>query len=324
MLNDKISVIVPVYNVENYLDECVTSIVNQTYEILEIILVDDGSTDSSGRKCDEWGLKDNRIVVIHKQNGGLSDARNRGLEIATGEYVAFVDSDDFIDIKMYETMLETMKHTNADLVSCGRYIYNGRVIGEKHFSTEVVSYSPEEALSEMLQGGIIEEAAWDKLFRRSLLKDIRFPVGEINEDIVVMPTIFSSCKVITHCGKSFYYYRRNTSGITKSGYKKTKNVVFTHIDSTIEWVNNYFPNLSKPANVFEARYAYTTLLGLSINDNDKKMYRAEYKEYMRRLRKSWFFFINSGKVRLKDKLVSGLVLLNVYGFMWKAKKRLKK
>lgn len=108
-MNELISLIIPVFNVEKYLDKCVETIVNQTYSNLEIILVDDGSTDSSGEKCDYWKKKDNRIIVIHKKNGGLSSARNAGIEIATGKYISFIDSDDFIDLKMIEILRKNYK-----------------------------------------------------------------------------------------------------------------------------------------------------------------------------------------------------------------------
>ena len=126
----KISVIVPVYNVERYLKRCIESIINQTYKDLEIILVDDGSTDSSGNICDEYKKIDKRISVIHKKNGGLSDARNEGLKVVTGTYIAFVDSDDFLDLDMYEYMQKNIEKENADIVICGTKIDydNGKII----------------------------------------------------------------------------------------------------------------------------------------------------------------------------------------------------
>ena len=117
--SSKISVIIPVYNVEEYLDKCVTSVLNQTYKNLEIILVDDGSPDNCPKMCDEWAKKDKRIKVVHKKNGGLSDARNSGIEVCTGEYIGFVDSDDYIDKQMYKELLKRIESTNSDMVMCG-------------------------------------------------------------------------------------------------------------------------------------------------------------------------------------------------------------
>ena len=126
--NELISIIVPVYNVEQYLEKCVCSIINQTYKNLEIILVDDGATDSSGNMCDELAKSDNRIKVYHKENGGLSDARNYGVERATGEYIGFVDSDDYIDSEMYEKLYEAIKKEDVDVAECNfRFIYSNRI-----------------------------------------------------------------------------------------------------------------------------------------------------------------------------------------------------
>ena len=119
MLNPLISVVVPIYNVDKYLDRCVESIIKQTYTNLEIILVDDGSSDNSPQICDNWNVKDKRIKVIHKENGGLSDARNVGLSFATGEIISFIDSDDWIEHEMFEKMLNRKKKDNSDIVSCG-------------------------------------------------------------------------------------------------------------------------------------------------------------------------------------------------------------
>ena len=124
-MDEKISVIVPVYNVEQYLERCVDSIINQTYKNLEIILVNDGSTDNSGQLCDELAKKDDRIRVIHKKNGGLSDARNVGIDEAESELIGFIDSDDYIDEDMYELLINNMKNANADLSMCGHFdVYN--------------------------------------------------------------------------------------------------------------------------------------------------------------------------------------------------------
>ena len=118
-MSDKISIIVPIYNVKKYIQQCVESLINQTYKNLEIILIDDGSTDGCGELCDEFGKKDQRIHVIHKQNGGLSDARNKGIDVASGDYIGFVDSDDWISHNMYEKMLSSLKSVNADIAVCG-------------------------------------------------------------------------------------------------------------------------------------------------------------------------------------------------------------
>ena len=163
-----ISVIVPVYNVEKYLEKCVSSIVNQTYKNLEIMLVDDGSTDSSGKMCDEFAKKDDRIKVIHKPNGGLSDARNSALKIAKGDYIGFVDSDDYIADDMFETLCDLMEDNNSDISIVSFYeIYNNKLIGVRD-SKELENMTKLEAMKELLIDSKIQSYAWNKLFKREL------------------------------------------------------------------------------------------------------------------------------------------------------------
>lgn len=150
-MKERISVVVPVYNVEQYLEKCVNSIINQTYKNLEIILVDDGATDKSGKLCDELAKLDNRIMVYHKKNGGLSDARNYGVERATGDYIGFVDGDDYIDAEMYEKLYEAIKKENVDVAECNlKIIYSDRVelfTEKKYYSV----YTKQEYLEEYLK-----------------------------------------------------------------------------------------------------------------------------------------------------------------------------
>lgn len=144
-MNDLISIIVPVYNVEKYLNKCIDSIINQTYKNIEIILVDDGSTDNSGKICDEYLLRDSRIKVIHKNNGGLSSARNEGINISSGEYIGFVDSDDWVEPNMYEEMYKKILYSNADIVDCGYWKeYENKSI--KYISANEVKFCGENLL----------------------------------------------------------------------------------------------------------------------------------------------------------------------------------
>ena len=175
-MND-ISVIVPVYNVEKYLEKCIDSILSQTFKNFEIILVDDGSTDSCGIICDEYERLDNRVKVIHKINGGLSSARNSGLEIASGEYVAFVDSDDWIDKNMYQELYNEAKKNNADIVQC-KFIKakdeNVSIYNNEFNEVEVIGNL--DALCNLYNERCIETVVtWNKLYKRYLFNDIVFP-----------------------------------------------------------------------------------------------------------------------------------------------------
>ena len=186
-MEKKISVIVPVYKVEEYLCRCVDSIINQTYKNLEIILVDDGSPDSCGRICDEYAEKDSRIKVIHKENGGLSSARNAGLDIATGDYIGFVDSDDFIDAEMYSMLYEMIK--NADVEISG---VNGRsFVEEEHLLPYIAgrkNISKEQSCEEAIKGLLLRtfnSSVCSKLFLGSLFKSRRFEIGKLSEDALL-------------------------------------------------------------------------------------------------------------------------------------------
>ena len=185
-----VSIIIPVYNVEKYLDKCLDSVVNQTYTNLEIILVDDGSPDRCPAICDEWKSRDSRIKVIHQPNGGLSRARNAGLKIATGEFIGFVDSDDWIEPDMYETLLSTMLETGADIVVCNFYCeeVNSDAFIQKPKSPVIERYTAEEALKLLIsEKTFIHPVVWNKLFRKHLLTNLLFPEDKIYEDNLWTP-----------------------------------------------------------------------------------------------------------------------------------------
>lgn len=208
MENKLVSVIVPVYNVEEYLVKSVDSILNQTYENLEIILVDDGSTDMSGAMCDSFKEQDERIKVIHKKNGGLSDARNAGLEIATGDYIGYVDSDDWAEPDMFELMVTNCEKYGADVAAC-RYskVYKDFTVNE---STDLIIHmTRDEALETYICENVerpIYNSVWSKLFKCDLVKDYRFPVGKKSEDIMYTTKAFCNMNSCVYIDKALYNY----------------------------------------------------------------------------------------------------------------------
>lgn len=204
-----ISVIVAVYNIEKYIAKCITSIQNQTFTNLQIILVDDGSTDTSGKICDDFAQDDKRIHVIHRQNGGLSAARNTGMDVAKGDFIAFVDGDDWIDSTMYEVMVNQATIQQADLVACRyRCIYrhneidgsSGTITVFQKLNEMLIQYLKEE------EAYLIQHAAWNKLYRRDLLSQERFPVGEWYEDIVFSARVISRVKCGVYVDTALYNY----------------------------------------------------------------------------------------------------------------------
>lgn len=224
-LGPLVSVIVPVYNVEKYLEQCVYSVINQTYKNLEIILVNDGSTDSSGSICDKLAELDKRIKVVHKENGGLSDARNVGIDVSSGDYIAFLDSDDWIDIECYEKLYKLIKKYDADIACCNfKRVY--KETEELRHSSEEQIYSNIDALKEIyLNRGLQMIVAWNKLQKKELFIDKRYPKGKIHEDEFLTPRILYDAKKIVYTDDELIYYRYVENSITNSKFSY-KNLVY--------------------------------------------------------------------------------------------------
>jgi len=218
-VQEKVSVIVPIYKVEKYLDRCIQSIINQTYKNLEIILVDDGSPDNCPKMCDDWAKKDNRIIVIHKQNGGLSDARNFGLDVATGEYVTFVDSDDLLSITFIEKLVEISKEYNAEIVSCGLQRFNDKIILENE-NIEIIEYNKKQSLENTFKTAKYEFViSCAKLYKSEIFKGLRFTIGKIHEDEFICHRIFDKITKFVTTSEKLYYYYENPNSITGVGYR---------------------------------------------------------------------------------------------------------
>lgn len=316
-----ISVIVPVYNVEQYLDRCINSIINQTYCNLEILLIDDGSPDSCPQKCDEWEKKDARIKTFHKKNGGLSDARNYGLDRVMGDYIAFVDSDDYIEKTMYEIMIKDIKKTKSDLACCGRFYKSTKEERKSRCQEKPIVLNDIEAIHELLNNGCVEEAVWDKLYKKELWDHLRFPLNEINEDIVVMPQIIRKSKRIVHVGLPLYYYCYNNSSITKSGYNSKKDIMFKHMQDLTKYISKYYPSEIQWVNVLKAKYAMTTLFAIVLAGEEKK-YSSSYKKYKKILRKSYIQMLKTKNFTVKQKSEALLLLMGIYRLAWSIKKKI--
>ena len=281
----KISVIVPVYNVEQYLSRCVESILAQSYQNLEIILVNDGSKDASGKSCDDYAGKDGRITVIHKENGGLSSARNTGLDAATGDYIGFVDSDDWIAPDMYARLLALLEKYDAQLACAGRY----DVDADSGKQTLGLCPKAEECISgEALAGRIFlydncDSSACDKLYRRELLEGLRYPEGRVCEDMPVTYRIALRAQRAAMCEKPMYYYFHRRGSITKT--REITEKTFHYSQNTAE----IYPYIQKnyPAIAPQARYlrvhsqAHLLLLLSQADDKTRKQYAPQYRQTRR-------------------------------------------
>lgn len=216
-MKDKISVIVPIYKVEEYLNRCIDSIINQTYSNLEIILVDDGSPDDCGKICDEYAKKDKRIKVLHKENGGLSDARNRGVEVASGKYVCFIDSDDFVNPLMIEVLYNNLIKYKADLSICNYKQTSKSDIDTVNISSENTKVFEGASIMNNLYNDlyVVTEVAWNKLYKKDVWKNIKYPFGKIHEDAYVIHHILNACKKVVYSDLKLYYYFERENSITK-------------------------------------------------------------------------------------------------------------
>lgn len=253
-----VSVIIPVYNVKNYLIRCVASVLNQTYKELEIILVDDGSTDGSSILCDSLKKKDNRIVVTHKANGGLSDARNVGTAVAKGDFVFYLDSDDFIDENAIEELVKFQKNSNCELViSNYYYTYKDREVVAKFEFKDHTILDKTEAM-EALVTGKIQNFAWGKLINREIALNCKFPYGRLFEDVFWFHNILNECSKVAIVNRAIvHYYQRSDSisfGFNVSnldildGFKERKNFLDEKYPNLVEmylqFVSKQFINLS--------------------------------------------------------------------------------
>ena len=220
-MNEKISVIVPIYKVEQVLKRCVDSILSQTYENLEIILVDDGSPDQCPAICDAYARQDARIKVVHKKNGGLTSAWKEGVRHAEGEWLGFVDSDDFLDSRMLETLCRDLQEQNADVAVVGfRLFEREEELAPAEFTVPVQCMTGREAIRSTLVSDELGDFAWNKLYKRELFRDVRYPLGRMMEDQGTTYRIFQQCsKVVYRPVPLYYYYQRPDSILHRRNMK---------------------------------------------------------------------------------------------------------
>lgn len=257
-MRDLVSIIVPVYNVGPYLPRCLQSLTAQTYDRIEIILVDDGSQDDSGAVCDLWARRDDRIRVYHKPNGGLSDARNYGLERAAGEYVCFVDSDDWCDGRYIETLHGALVETDSDLVECDYvYIWDGMDIpGNTRTEYEREVYTDRDCFKKFLTNGFFASVC-NKLYRRCVIENLPFRVGVFHEDEYWTYRIFSSARRVCRLHYvGYYYYQRQGSIVNSRPSFKRLNDAFRAGTERIDFIERYYPEY---ASIGYAKMIYTCM-----------------------------------------------------------------
>ncbi len=230
-----VSVIVPIYNIENYIGKCIESIVNQTYKNIEILLVDDGSLDDSYMVCESYAAKDNRIRIIRKQNGGLSDARNKGIDCASGQYIVFIDGDDYIKEDYIEKLFDTVKSNGADIAICSFCLVddNGQILNTaqlEELPSITDGYSVLSAV--MTDYGYKYVVAWNKIYKRCIFSNIRFDKGKIFEDEYINFKMFWACEKVAICDQPLYCYVQRNGSITQSKMSLKKIDMKTEMHKT--------------------------------------------------------------------------------------------
>lgn len=310
-----LSVIVPVYNVESYLSRCVDSILVQKVDGMEIILVNDGSRDSSGTICDEYARKDSRIRVLHKENGGLSSARNAGLDICRGEYIAFVDSDDWIEPDAYENMLKTARELDVKLVCGGRYDVSSRT-GEKKLGLcppKTEKISAEELVGRIFTWDNCDSSACDKLYHRSLLENWRFPMGKVCEDVPVMYRIILQTEWVAVYGHPIYNYFHRHGSITTATVSDRTFHFLEHTEVIYPYIRQNHPAIQNQARYLRVRALAYSCLILDASDGDsREKYKELYENCCAQLRSHFGFLLTSPLFASKERVTNLLLALGVY------------
>lgn len=246
----KISIIIPVYGVEAYLERCLDSVCNQSYTDLEIILVDDGSPDRCPVLCDEWAAKDGRITVIHKKNGGLSDARNAGIEVTTGDYLLFIDSDDYVAPTMCERLLDAAQEAKADIAMCGFYwMYPDHKEIQENVMDDGAVVERAAILETWIKCETVDfVVAWNKLYRRDLFftpEHIRYPVGKLHEDEFITYKLLYTANRVVFVKEPLYYYIQRSGSIMANYTERNLNDYTEAVCEYVKWADSYAPDKRK-------------------------------------------------------------------------------
>lgn len=316
-----LSIIVPVFNVEQYLDRCIESIVNQTYQNIEIILIDDGSTDLSGDLCDKWAEIDKRIIVIHKENGGLSSARNVGIKIANGDYLGFVDSDDFIDINMYREMMDAAIEQRKDIACCGRIVDLGKSEKQEFCNESMEIFDTKTAIREVLLLNKMDVSACDKIYRKHLFNKVFYPEGIISEDAAIIFRILHTSNGVVHTGKPYYHYVFREQSISKSKYTHKKYDAYLNCITIRDFINQNYPCLKKECDIYCSFVTGALLMAMYKKREYLRIYKADYKEYRRLFCNGFWEMLVQRSIQLKVKIKFLLVYMHLYSVFLKIKQK---
>lgn len=292
-MDPKISIIVPVYKVEPYIHKCIDSILNQTFKDFELILVDDGSPDRCGEICDEYAKKDNRIIVIHKENGGQSTARNAALDIARGDYIGFVDSDDYIEKDMYELLYNMCVENDCDIANCSSTIYFKNKI-KVNGGHDLIIHNNREAMEAVTIGELYDECLWTKLIKRDLLNGLRIPEGIAYEDTAFTYKVIARANRVCCKGEAKYnYIKRDNSTMDRAVKNINADAVFVY-DDMYKFMKKNYPDICDKVALKLANNTMN-IMNLIIKQNEFYNYKDKYFNISKILNK----YFNK-TVRLKE------------------------
>lgn len=303
-----ISIIVPIYNVEKYLDRCINSIINQSYKNIEIILVNDGSTDNSLKICEKYKLIDDRVIIINKKNGGQSEARNFGINVAKGKYISFVDSDDLIHIDMYSILYSAIIKNDSDISICRYKKFNSNNIDriihdsiQKKKNVIVKHVNNEYALSKCLNTKRITVSAWSKLYKKDIFNEIKFPYGTEMEDWAIIVDLMLKCKKVALINEELYYYYYRSNSTMNKRFKESDLKLENIFLRNLELVDKYFPSLHNQAKTnLTAHYFY--VIDKITKDLLEDKYKTEFNSMLLKLKNEFIFIIIFSKHRISRRL----------------------
>lgn len=304
----KISVIVPVYNVELYLIKCLDSIINQTYENLEIILVNDGSTDNSGKICDQYKGIDKRILVIHKENGGLSSARNTGINVATGEFIGFIDSDDWIEPDYYELLYNGISKYKSDIsvVHLRKVTNNDEKSFKKKSSDSWIELNRTEAMESLFANNLIGYSAVNKLYKKYLFDNIRYPEGLLMEDKATTYKLINlSNKIVVNTSQKYNYLIRNNSIIQSSFNNRNFDSFLIH-EEMIQFTDINYPQFS---NLIRARYVYESIRMLLMMMRSNYHVKEDYEKCLEIIHENFRYLFLENRIRFTIRILGFLIYI---------------
>lgn len=302
MNNDIISIVVPIYNVEQYIHKCIESIINQTYKNIEVILVDDGSPDKCGEICNEYAKKDKRIKVIHKKNGGLSDARNFGLEEAKGKYITFIDSDDYIESTYVEKLYNAIIINDVKMAQCGIItVNNEKQEITKNGYIENQNKRGKDLLYDLYKGHMLENTVvWNKLYEKTLFTDLRYPVGKIHEDEFTTYKILYNLEKVSIINDYLYYYRQSNDSIIRRKFNLNRLDVIEAFEERVEFFDKEnekeLQDLTVENLLYNIRHNYMkTKVYIENSNKIQKILVKKYRKYYKKI-------IFSKHIKLKKKI----------------------